>query len=101
MGCKFCESGRLKKVRNLEVYEMVQQILMVGNDIDEKITHIVLMGIGEPFDNYDNVEIGCNTVLNPGTIIGRNTTVYPLSFVRGVVKENSIYKDSNNIVDKK
>ena len=49
----------------------------------------------------DNVEIGCNTVLNPGTIIGRNTTVYPLSFVRGVVKENSIYKDSNNIVDKK
>ena len=49
----------------------------------------------------DNVEIGCNTVLNPGTVIGKNTTVYPLSFVRGVVKENSIYKDSNNIVDKK
>ena len=49
----------------------------------------------------DGVEIGCNTVLNPGTIIGKNTTIYPLSFVRGVVKENSIYKDVNNIVDKK
>ena len=48
----------------------------------------------------DGVEIGCNTVLNPGTVIGRNTTVYPLSFVRGVVKENSIYKDVNNIVEK-
>ena len=49
----------------------------------------------------DHVEVGCNTVLNPGTIIGQNTIVYPLSFVRGVIKENSIYKDSNNIVDKK
>lgn len=48
----------------------------------------------------DFVEVGCNTVLNPGTIIGKHTTVYPLSFVRGVVKENSIYKDTNNIVEK-
>ena len=55
MGCKFCESGRLKKVRNLETYEMVNQVLMVSRDIGEKISHIVLMGIGEPFDNYDNV----------------------------------------------
>ena len=55
MGCKFCESGRLKKVRNLEVYEMVSQILMVEEEIQKRISHIVLMGIGEPFDNYDNV----------------------------------------------
>jgi len=55
MGCKFCESGRLKKVRNLEVYEMVSQILMVEEDIDKRLSHVVLMGIGEPFDNYDNV----------------------------------------------
>ena len=40
----------------------------------------------------DNVEIGCGSVLNPGTVIGRNTNVYPLSAVRGVVPENSIYK---------
>jgi len=55
MGCKFCESGRLKKVRNLEVYEMVAQILMVEEETNKRISHIVLMGIGEPFDNYDNV----------------------------------------------
>jgi 23S rRNA (adenine2503-C2)-methyltransferase len=55
MGCAFCESGRLKKVRNLDTYEMVQQILMVEEDIKKRISHVVLMGIGEPFDNYDNV----------------------------------------------
>ena len=55
MGCKFCESGRLKKVRNLEVYEMVLQILMIEEDLKSRISHIVLMGIGEPFDNYNNV----------------------------------------------
>ncbi len=55
MGCKFCESGRLKKVRNLKVYEMVTQILMIEEDIKSRVTHIVLMGIGEPFDNYANV----------------------------------------------
>ena len=55
MGCAFCESGRLKKVRDLSTYEMVLQILAVEEDIKEKITHIVIMGIGEPFDNYKNV----------------------------------------------
>ena len=48
----------------------------------------------------DNVEIGCGSVLNPGTVIGRNTNVYPLSSVRGVVKANSIYKNQNEIVEK-
>ncbi len=55
MGCKFCESGRLKKVRDLETYEMVEQIILIENDIKEKIQSVVIMGIGEPFDNYDNV----------------------------------------------
>ena len=55
MGCKFCESGRLKKVRNLEASEMVLQVLQIEDDIKERISHIVIMGIGEPFDNYDNV----------------------------------------------
>lgn len=48
----------------------------------------------------DNVEIGCNSVLNPGTIIGKNTNIYPLQNVRGVVPENSIYKSDNSIVGK-
>ena len=55
MGCPFCESGRLKKVRNLEASEMVRQVLAVEEDLKIRISHIVLMGIGEPFDNYDNV----------------------------------------------
>lgn len=48
----------------------------------------------------DNVEVGCGSILNPGTVIGRNTNIYPLSSVRGVVKEKSIYKNQNEIVEK-
>ncbi len=47
-----------------------------------------------------NVEIGCNTVMNPGTVIGSNTNVYPLSMVRGYVPSNSIYKNKNEIAEK-
>lgn len=55
MSCAFCESGRLKKRRNLEAYEIVQQILLIEEDIGKRISHVVVMGIGEPFDNYNNV----------------------------------------------
>lgn len=55
MSCSFCESGRLKKIRNLESYEIVLQILQIEEDLNIRISHVVLMGIGEPFDNYDNV----------------------------------------------
>ena len=48
----------------------------------------------------DFVEVGCNSVLNPGTVIGRNSNVYPTSCVRGVVPENSIYKKNDTIVSK-
>ena len=59
MGCKFCESGRRKKVRNLTTGELVEQILKVESDADIRISHVVIMGIGEPFDNYDNI---CNFI---------------------------------------
>lgn len=49
----------------------------------------------------DGVEVGCNSVLNPGTVIGRNSNVYPVSSVRGVVPENSIYKTGGIIVTKR
>lgn len=48
----------------------------------------------------DEVEVGCNSVLNPGTVVGPHTNIYPLSMVRGYVKENSIYKNKNEIVEK-
>ena len=48
----------------------------------------------------DEVEIGCGSVLNPGTIVGKNSNIYPLSSVRGVIPKNSIYKNKNEIVKK-
>ena len=49
----------------------------------------------------DNVEVGCNSVLNPGTVVGRCSNIYPVSCVRGVIPANSIYKAKDNIVAKK
>lgn len=49
----------------------------------------------------DNVEVGCNSVLNPGTVIGKNTIIYPLSSVRGYVPQDSIHKSQNDIIAKK
>lgn len=48
----------------------------------------------------DNVEVGCGSVLNPGSVIGSNSNIYPLSSVRGVIAKNSIYKNKNEIVEK-
>ena len=49
----------------------------------------------------DEVEVGCNSVLNPGTVIGSHSNVYPLSMVRGYVPANSIYKKASEIIEKK
>lgn len=59
MGCAFCESGRRRKVRNLTTGEMVEEILFIEEECGERISHVVVMGIGEPFDNYENV---CNMI---------------------------------------
>ena len=48
----------------------------------------------------DNVEVGCGSVLNPGTVIGRNCNIYPLSSVRGCIPENHIFKDKDHVVEK-
>lgn len=55
MGCAFCESGRLKKVRNLRTSEMILQILTIERTENIRIDSVVVMGIGEPFDNYENL----------------------------------------------
>ena len=49
----------------------------------------------------DHVEVGCNSVLNPGTVVGRNSNIYPTSMVRGVVPADSIYKKSTEIAGKR
>ena len=55
MGCQFCASGMKKKLRDLEAFEIILQILMVEELTNLKVSHVVVMGIGEPFDNYKNV----------------------------------------------
>ena len=55
MACAFCESGRRRKVRNLKPSEMLLQIIEIEKIINKRISHVVIMGIGEPFDNYDNL----------------------------------------------
>ena len=88
MSCAFCESGRLKKVRNLLAYEIVEQILLIEEDIKKRITHVVVMGIGEPFDNYDNVMrfvkiINCGKGIDIGS---RHITISTCGVVPGIKK---------------
>lgn len=72
--------------------------LVVVKDGDEKI-ETGLKKFGAMLGDF--VEIGCNSVLNPGTVIGRHTNVYPLSSVRGVIPANSIFKKLGEVVQKK
>jgi len=97
MGCHFCESGRLKKVRNLDSSEMVRQVLMIEEDAKIRISHIVLMGIGEPFDNYDNVISFIDIVNTPkGIDIGsRHITVSTCGLVPKIEKFMNYDKQVN------
>ena len=88
MGCKFCQSGRIKKRRNLYAYEIVQQILLIEEDIGKRISHVVVMGIGEPFDNYDNVMRFVRIINEPkGIDIGsRHITISTCGLIPGIEK---------------
>ena len=93
MGCSFCSSGLLGKQRNLEVHEMIGQVLKVNEILKEEnkgehVTHIVVMGTGEPFDNYDNVLDFIRICNHPkGLAIGaRHITVSTSGIVEGIKK---------------
>ena len=112
MGCKFCESGRRKKVRNLETYEMVLQILMIEKLLGERISHVVVMGIGEPFDNYDNLIKFFRIINHPkGLAIGaRHITVSTCGIIPKILEFSdfplqinlaiSLHAPNNEIRDK-
>ena len=96
MGCAFCESGRLKKVRNLEAHEVVQQLLLIEEEANIRISHVVVMGIGEPFDNYNNIMDFIRIINEPkGIDIGaRHITVSTCGIVP---KIKEFAKDFNQV----
>lgn len=96
MGCAFCESGRLKKVRNLNTSEMVMQILKIEEDLNIRISHVVLMGIGEPFDNYENI-IRFIKIINSGKGIDIGARHITVSTSGIVPKIKEFIKDGNQV----
>lgn len=74
-----------------------KKLVVVKND--EKTIETGLKKFGAMIG--DGVEVGCGSVLNPGSVIGKNTNIYPLSSVRGVIPHNSIYKNKNEIIEKR
>ena len=91
MGCAFCASGMKKKLRNLTTSEIVLQVMMVSKIAEVRVSHVVVMGIGEPFDNYDNVINFLKIINHPlGLEIGaRHITVSTCGLV------DKIYEYSN------
>lgn len=91
MACAFCASGLLKKKRNLEVHEIVGQVLVMNQLLEEKgkhVSHVVVMGTGEPFDNYDNVIDFIRIINHPKALaIGaRHISVSTCGIVPGIIK---------------
>lgn len=91
MACAFCASGLLKKKRNLEVHEMVGQVLVMNSllkEKDKRVSHVVVMGTGEPFDNYDNVIDFIRIINHPKALaIGaRHISVSTCGIVPGIMK---------------
>lgn len=74
-------------------------LVVVKDRINDEAIETGLKKMGAMLGDY--VEVGCNSVLNPGTVIGRHTSIYPLSRVRGVIPAHSIFKDIDNIVKKR
>ena len=91
MKCAFCASGLFRKRRNLTAGEMVVQVMKVQQDVQERISHIVVMGTGEPFDNYDNVMQFVRIINEPfGLAIGaRHITISTCGMVDSIYR----YKD--------
>lgn len=97
MSCAFCESGRLKKIRNLTSGEMVYQIMLVNSLSNKKITHVVVMGIGEPFDNFANLIKFIDIInYNKGINIGsRHITVSTCGVVPKIYEFAKLKKEVN------
>lgn len=87
MGCTFCASTLNGRVRNLAPHEITGQVLRVMKDLGERVSNIVVMGIGEPFDNYDNLMVFLKNINNPdGVNLGyRHITVSTCGIVPKII----------------
>lgn len=88
MGCKFCASTKNGKIRNLSAGEIIDQIITVERDVGEHISNVVMMGVGEPLDNFDNIVKFIKNVNNPnGLNIGqRHITISTCGIVERIYK---------------
>lgn len=88
MGCKFCASAKVKFIRSLTPGEIVEQVLLATKDLNERISNVVYMGIGEPFDNYDNVIKSIKLLNNPFglNIGGRHISVSTCGIVPKILE---------------
>ena len=98
MGCKFCASGIAGYVRNLTPSEILSQVYTAQRDLDIRISHIVMMGVGEPLDNFDNVMrfLSLVTDENGLNISMRNISLSTCGVVSGIYK----LMESENKTDK-
>ena len=99
-GARIRELRLAKKLDQIELAELlnvshgyISRIESAGEKIETGLKKMGAM-------LADHVEVGCNSVLNPGTVIGRNSNIYPTSCVRGCIPANSIYKNEKEIVEK-
>lgn len=88
MQCRFCASGLLKRQRNLTAGEIVGQIMKVQHDLQERISHVVVMGTGEPFDNYEQVMEFVRIINHPhGLAIGaRHITISTCGLIPKIIE---------------
>jgi 23S rRNA (adenine2503-C2)-methyltransferase len=88
IGCSFCASGLQKKKRDLKASEIVGQILAIEAQIKDRVSHVVVMGIGEPFDNYDETMKFIDIINNPyGLEIGARHITISTSGIVPKIKE--------------
>ena len=97
MGCVFCASGIGGKIRNLEGWEMLDEYFICRKDAGEDINHVVLMGMGEPFDNYDNVSEFLRLIHDPDGVglSYRNITVSTSGLIKGIKKFSEDFPQVN------
>lgn len=84
MGCRFCASAAGGLCRNLTPGEMIEQLLTIERDTGERVNHIVVMGTGEPFDNYENLKQAIKSIHKGHNTSLRNITVSTCGLIPGI-----------------